>query len=181
MSHEPQTQAGGPALTDRDEFKWPLLLRETHFSGNNSESAVPHDPRKETSKMLVKSRTIFEAAFQAGLALYLGYVVSELLLKSLNPDSWATPGILLTAVPFFFLLRWLRSNPAAEPRPKREYIPFTRFASLPKSQLIGKSVYRLTSSTARLCRTSQDRAPAPAPSCPKPGHCYGKQTLQPGA
>ena len=144
---------------NESNFKWPLLLRETHFSDDIPTSATPDTPSKETSTMLQKSRSIFEAALQAALALYLGYVLSELLLKSLIPDSWAAPGVLISGLAFFFVLRWLRSEAPKGSRVKTEYLPFPRFANMPKTQLVGKSVYKLTTSTTRLCCPDQKAAP----------------------
>lgn len=57
--------------------------------------------------MVSQLRTFLGSILQLAFALYLGYGFSAVFLNAFVPASWTVPGVLLSGVGFFLLLRWL--------------------------------------------------------------------------
>ena len=79
--------------------------------------------------MLKPKQTLFAPLFSIAASFYLGYGFSEVLLKSFVPDSWAVPTIALSAIGFFFAIRWLQTEDAPrQTTPKAHKIRGTKRA-----------------------------------------------------
>lgn len=62
--------------------------------------------------MLKPKQTLFMPLFSIAASFYLGYGFSAVLLNSFVPDFWAVPLIALSAIGFFFAIRWLQTEDA---------------------------------------------------------------------
>ena len=71
--------------------------------------------------MLKKMKTAVGEIIRGVSALYLGFGLSDLLVKSVAPTAWEAPAALATGGAFYFVLRWL-----GEKSPQLGHVPTTQ-------------------------------------------------------
>ena len=91
--------------------------------------------------MLKRFNSATGELLRAAAALYLGFGLSDPLVKSLAPGAWEAPAALITGGAFFVVLRWLGAKSPQQGQVRTADVTSARNATAPKAVRCGKRCF----------------------------------------